>query len=142
MLLLVKFVFSICAENAICLAQKTFLTPSALSTKTTICANTKVPKDETFWNFLICKANILFFFYVLFSPHLRCSNWFICCLEMPYFSHSIARSKRRNVSSLPKISAISLAPPGVAARPVKAMRAGHKILPFLTPNSCAKATKL
>ena len=44
------------------------------------------------------------------------------------------------VSSLPSNSAISLAPPGVAASPVMAIRAGHSTLPFLTPCACARAT--
>lgn len=42
------------------------------------------------------------------------------------------------LSSLPKISRISIAPPGVTVLPATAILAGHITVPFLTSSFCAK----
>lgn len=54
--------------------------------------------------------------------------------QRPY-SFAIASSRRFIVSSLPSRYAISNAPPGVAARPVMAMRSGQSTVAFFMPDS-------
>ena len=54
--------------------------------------------------------------------------------QRPY-SLAIASSRRFIVSSLPSRYAISNAPPGVAARPVMAMRSGQSTVAFFMPDS-------
>ena len=55
--------------------------------------------------------------------------------DTPSYSFAIAASRRAIVSSLPSRYAISNAPPGVAARPVMAMRSGQRTVAFFMPDS-------
>lgn len=74
------------------------------------------------------KCRVLFYFLSLF-PYWPSSR----------FSFSMLASMRESVSCLPRISASSVAPPGVTAVPEMATRTGQSTLPFFTSSFSASA---